>query len=342
MRPMTSRSALPTQISTWHDWARASSTASSTRSSTSHHLAAAALAAAAHGGRACRSRGSASPGAAKPLDTTACRPGGRPAPRPRRPARPRPGGRRRRRPAAARRPGPRGVRSTWASTCWAAASTSAWSAVTGTDEPAAQPLAQVGMQVGLELAGQVRRGRRWPGARTDAGSTPRTPPGRRGAGAAGCAPPATWGWSPPRSRSPRTSVSRGSCLEQLGPLDQLAELEHEHAGPLAVGQQDADGLVLAQHRLELAHGGDVVDHHPGAHRHGQLDRPATGRRPSRRRSPGPGRGTGRGRRGRTARSAQVGWTEGSPSACARAPLSRTSTSCSRSWWRATRRPSTSR
>jgi hypothetical protein len=34
-RPITSRSALPMQISTWHCWARASSTASSTRSSTS-------------------------------------------------------------------------------------------------------------------------------------------------------------------------------------------------------------------------------------------------------------------------------------------------------------------
>ena len=54
-------------------------------------------------------------------------------------------------------------------------------------------------------------------------------------------------------------VVAGQLLEQLGALDQLAELEHEHAGPLAVGEQHADGLVLAEHRLELADRGHVVD-----------------------------------------------------------------------------------
>ena len=63
----------------------------------------------------------------------------------------------------------------------------------------------------------------------------------------------------------------GHRLEQLRPLRELAQLEHEHAGPLAVRQQDAHGLVLAQQNLQLAHRRDVVDHHPAVHRHGQLD-----------------------------------------------------------------------
>jgi hypothetical protein len=32
-----------------------------------------------------------------------------------------------------------------------------------------------------------------------------------------------------------------------------AQLEDEHAGPLAVGQQHAEPLVLVEHDLELAH-----------------------------------------------------------------------------------------
>src|ERR671910_3523167 len=44
----------------------------------------------------------------------------------------------------------------------------------------------------------------------------------------------------------------GNRLEQLGPFDQLTQLEHEHPRPLPVGQEHADGFVLPQHRLELA------------------------------------------------------------------------------------------
>ena len=63
----------------------------------------------------------------------------------------------------------------------------------------------------------------------------------------------------------------GHGLEQLGPLGQLSELEHKHAGALAIGQQDAHGLVLAQQHLQLAHGRDVIDHHAAVDRHRQLD-----------------------------------------------------------------------
>jgi hypothetical protein len=63
----------------------------------------------------------------------------------------------------------------------------------------------------------------------------------------------------------------GQGVEALGVLDQLAEGEHEHAGPLAVDQQHADGLVLAQHRLELAHRGHLVDDHLAVDRDRQLD-----------------------------------------------------------------------
>ena len=54
MRPSTSRSALPTQISTRHDWLSASSTASSTTSSIGLHLLAAPPARAADDDRARR------------------------------------------------------------------------------------------------------------------------------------------------------------------------------------------------------------------------------------------------------------------------------------------------
>jgi hypothetical protein len=74
----------------------------------------------------------------------------------------------------------------------------------------------------------------------------------------------------PVALAPGAGVA-GDGLEHLRPIDQLAQLEHEHAGPLAVGQEDSDGLVLAQDRLELADRRDVVDHHPGRHGHRQLD-----------------------------------------------------------------------
>ncbi|MDZ7734010.1 MAG: hypothetical protein U5R31_13900 [Acidimicrobiia bacterium] len=52
-------------------------------------------------------------------------------------------------------------------------------------------------------------------------------------------------------------------LEELGPVDQLAELEHEQARPLPVGEQHAEAVELLEHALELADGGQVVDHAAG-------------------------------------------------------------------------------
>ena len=55
----------------------------------------------------------------------------------------------------------------------------------------------------------------------------------------------TWGSVVPRSCSPRVSQSRGELVDQLGALDHDPLVEHEEAGPLAIGEEDADRLVLA-------------------------------------------------------------------------------------------------
>ena len=60
-------------------------------------------------------------------------------------------------------------------------------------------------------------------------------------------------------------------VDQLGALDDDTLVEHEEPGPLAVGEEHTDRLVLAQHGLELADGGCVVDHDLGAHGHRELD-----------------------------------------------------------------------
>ena len=66
-------------------------------------------------------------------------------------------------------------------------------------------------------------------------------------------------------------VVAGQLVEQVAVVDQLAELEHEHAGPLLVDEQHAEALELLGHRLELRHRRRLVDHHPAAHRHRQRD-----------------------------------------------------------------------
>ena len=74
----------------------------------------------------------------------------------------------------------------------------------------------------------------------------------------------------PLALTARVPVAR-QLVDQLGALDHDPLLEHEEPGPLAIGEQDADRLVLAQHGLELADRGRVVDDDLRAHRDGQLD-----------------------------------------------------------------------
>ena len=282
------------------------------------------------------------PGAVYPATRGACRPGGRRAPRPCWPG-----------PETPRRPDATAARRRSTMRACAGALDLALDPLGGREH-----LLVAGRDRHLDATGQPRRAGRGAGP-------PRAAPARSSGAATtrwanGCWPhtaKATWAavrtccWF-------RASIDLGvvaavglaaavdlaqRLLEQLGPLDQLAQLEHEHAGPLAIGQQHADRLVLAQHRLELAHGRHVVDDEPACAPAPAARSPATGRRPSRRRWPGPGPGSGRGRRGRTTRCAAG---RRSPTHrrrhASRAPFSRTSTSCSRSRWRATRRPSTSR
>ena len=62
----------------------------------------------------------------------------------------------------------------------------------------------------------------------------------------------------------------GQLVEPLAVLDELTELEHEHAGPLTIGEQHADALVLLEQRLQLAHARHRLDHELAGDPHGQL------------------------------------------------------------------------
>ena len=65
----------------------------------------------------------------------------------------------------------------------------------------------------------------------------------------------------------------GQLVEALALVDQLAQLEHEEPGPLAVSKQHGKALVLGENRLQLAHLGSVVDDQPVANRNRQLEQP---------------------------------------------------------------------
>jgi hypothetical protein len=60
-------------------------------------------------------------------------------------------------------------------------------------------------------------------------------------------------------------------VEQLGGLHELAELVDEHPGPLLVGEQEAEALVLVDHGLELADRRRVVHDHLVPDGHGEFD-----------------------------------------------------------------------
>jgi hypothetical protein len=74
----------------------------------------------------------------------------------------------------------------------------------------------------------------------------------------------------PLALAPRVVVA-GQLVEQLGPFDELTELEHEHARLLAVGEEHAEAVELLHDALELTDGRQIVDDELVAHRHRQLD-----------------------------------------------------------------------
>ena len=251
MRPSTSRSALSTQISTrGSDWARASSTASSTTSSTASIVRRARPGSSRPDAAERRRRpGSASPARRSRRTRAACRPGARRSGRsvpveagaPRR--LPRPDG-------VAEAVDERGL----LARARPAASTSSGrvrgsrrlDARRGTGTAPAEALPQVRVQAALELGGDVV-------GRADDEVVEAAAPGTRRTRRCAawrrcwCGQPSTWCWTLVLRDRPVVVVVTGQLVEPLRALDQLAELEHEHAGPLPVGQQHAEALVLVEH-----------------------------------------------------------------------------------------------
>ena len=90
--------------------------------------------------------------------------------------------------------------------------------------------------------------------------------------------------SSPRSSSPWRSI----LVVALAVVDQLTELEHVHAGVLAVDEQHAHPLVLLEHRLELAHARHGLHDQLAGDPHRQLEHLPERTPPSTRTSPGPG------------------------------------------------------
>ena len=87
-----------------------------------------------------------------------------------------------------------------------------------------------------------------------------------------------WAWSPPgRAVAPAVDVA-GRLLEQLGPLDQLAQLEHEHRArwrsasstPIGSCSRSTDsswptaGRVLITTRVRTGTGSSMTCHRPSA------------------------------------------------------------------------------
>ena len=268
MRPITSRSASATQIVTGTPWLIASSMASSTTSSTrSIGSPGVGVAGPDEGQRAGaghppallgvalrhdealgpvlgeRLEGAGQPGDPAPAGGGRLLQASRRWPR-RAPAPPRP-------PPPRRRPAPRRRR-------------------TDADgDPAAEPLAQVRVEPGLELAGDgVGRA---DGEVVEAARLPQVEGGpRRVAEVLVGQLLAVVGGGAALALAAAVVVAR-ELVDELGAVDQPAELEHVELRPLPVGQQHADRLVLLHHRLELTDRRRVVDHQARAHRLRELD-----------------------------------------------------------------------
>ena len=271
MRPRTSRSALSTHTSTRQDWLRAASTISSTTSSTSLHGAAAHGAGAAdprHVGA--RAAAPARCGVARPtrsrVSTRRWASASRVASRPATPRRRRPG----RVPQARHRLGLGPALHVRLDLEGGRADL----VVAGAHRDRAaglDPVPEVGVQEGFELGCDVVRGADDQAVELLAlvhppghgGRVPKVLGGDGGGVALGVI----------LGVAVVAVVAPGQLVELVVRLHQLAELEHEHAGPLPVGEQDAEALVLVDDQLELADGGRVVHHQLVPDRHRQLHHP---------------------------------------------------------------------
>ena len=266
MRPTTSRSAWPTHTSTWHDWVRATSTASSTTSSTSSR-------ADPHPGHVrptrprCPQLWQRHPAWLKSTDTTSC--STRRSVRARRTSA-RPTTARSTRGGLGPQPGDRLGLAAALDGGLDLEDGVADDRRAGADpdvDPAAEAVAQVGVQ------GRLERGRG--GGRGPDGEVVERPllehveghrrgvaEVRRGQGLDMAGDVTLVAVAP-------TVVVAGQLVEQIAVVDQLPQLEHQHAGPLAVDEQHPDALVLLGDRLELGHRRSLVDHHLAAHRNRQ-------------------------------------------------------------------------
>ena len=307
MRPITSRSALPTQISTLARLGQRLLDRLLDQVVDLDHLAAAAACSAGPSRPARRTRGSASPGPRSPCDTTSVATRWSPrastiGPRPATPRRPAATASRSRSTTSASRPA-----LDLASTCWAAVQ---HLGVVGRDrhrQAAAQALAQVGVQVGLELAGQVlgRRDRQVlervlaPHVEGHLGGVAQVLLGVRLQRAGGGRRP---GRARRGRRSSRGSASNSSDRSTSSPssnTNMRARWRSASSTPIGSCSRSTDSSWPTA--------GTWLTTTLAVHRHGQLDDLATAGRPSRRRWPGRGSGTGRGRRGR---SCSMRWRSG--------------------------------
>ncbi len=125
-------------------------------------------------------------------------------------------------------------------------------------DPSTEPVAQVRVQAGLELAGEGVR--RPDGEVLEPSCLPEVEGGSRGVSEVlvGQLLPVVGGGAA-LALAAAVVVAR-ELVDELGAVDEAAELEHVELRPLPVRQQHANRLVLLHHGLELAHRRRVVDH----------------------------------------------------------------------------------
>jgi hypothetical protein len=63
----------------------------------------------------------------------------------------------------------------------------------------------------------------------------------------------------------------GDLVEDLAAIDELAELEDQHAGSLAIGEKHAEALILIEHGFELTNVRRGLDDDLTRHPHRELD-----------------------------------------------------------------------
>jgi hypothetical protein len=66
-------------------------------------------------------------------------------------------------------------------------------------------------------------------------------------------------------------LATGDLIEHLAAIDELAELEDQHAGSLAIGEKDAEALILIEHGFELTNVRRRLDDDLTRHSHRKLD-----------------------------------------------------------------------